>query len=88
MELEQLEWIFSIVNSAIVSVYGIFSSNRARNRQKDILRRRLVNPQYKWRTFKSLCLSIRQDENTTKELLIELGAHASTKSKDVWTLVD
>jgi hypothetical protein len=75
-------------NSAIVSVYGIFSSNRARNRQKEILRRRLLNPQYKWRTFKSLCLSIRQDENTTKELLIELGAHASTKSKDVWTLVD
>ena len=74
------------MNSVIVSLYGIFSSNRARNRQKEILRRRLL--QYKWRTFKSLCLSIRQDENTTKELLIELGAHASTKSKDVWTLMD
>jgi len=82
------EWIFSVVNSVIVSLYGIFSNNRARDRQKQILRKRLLNPRYKWRTFKSLCLSIRQDENSTKELLIELGAHASTKSKDVWTLVD
>jgi hypothetical protein len=82
------EWIFSIVNSVIVSLYGIFSSNRARNRQKEILRKMLLNPRYKWRTFKSLRLSIRQDENSTKELLIELGAHASTKSKDAWTLLD
>ena len=36
--------------------------------------------------MKSLCNSIREDEPTTKRLLIEIGARASTTDKNVWTL--
>jgi hypothetical protein len=84
MGVEELIWNF--VNAIFLSLVGIFSSQRARSRKKDILRGRLSKDGWKWRTLGSLCRSIREDEVPTKELLIEIGARASTKRKDVWTL--
>jgi len=80
------EYIYNIVNAFVLSLFGLFSSNLARNRKKGILRNRLSKDGWQWRRFASLCNAIREDEGTTRELLIELGARASTKRKDVWTL--
>jgi hypothetical protein len=80
------EYIYNIVNAFVLSLFGLFSSNLARNRKKKILRHRLSKDGWQWRSFVSLCNAIREDEGTTRELLIELGARASTKRKDVWTL--
>jgi hypothetical protein len=80
------EIIYNIVNALVLSLVGLFSSEHARDRKKEILRNRLLKDGWKWRRLESLCRAIREDENTIKELLIELGARASTKSRDVWTL--
>ena len=82
------ELICNFVNAIVLSLFGLVSSQRARNRKKKILRNRLLKDGWKWRKFGSLCRSIREDEYATKELLIEMGARASAKSKDVWTLSD
>jgi hypothetical protein len=82
------EYILNIVNAIVLSLFGLFSSNLARNRKKKILRNRLSKDGWRWRSFASLCNAIREDEGTTRELLIEIGARASTKRKDVWTLED
>jgi hypothetical protein len=80
------EIIYNIVNAVILSFFGLFSKHWLRERQKAVLRNRLTKDGKKWRTFPALCRSIRSDGETTRELLIELGAKASTKPKDVWTL--
>ncbi len=80
------EYIYNIVNAFVLSLVGIFSSKLARDRKKNILRNRLSKDGWHWRSFTSLCNAIREDEGTTRELLIELGARASTKGKDMWTL--
>ena len=80
------EWIFNVVNAAILSVAGLLSERWVANRKKKILRNRLLKDGWKWRSFEKLCRAIRENPNTTRDLLIELGAHASTKRRDVWTL--
>jgi hypothetical protein len=82
------EWVFNVVNPILVSLYGIFGDVRRRRFQRKVLRKLLTDGRYEWRTLKSLSRSIREQETTTKELLTELGARASTSAKDVWTLTD
>ena len=80
------EWILNVVNAAILSMAALVSERWVANRKKKILRDRLLKDGWKWRSFESLCRAIRENPTTTRELLIELGAHASTKRRDVWTL--
>jgi hypothetical protein len=80
------EWILNVVNGAILSMAALVSERWVANRKKKILRDRLLKDGWKWRSFESLCRAIRENPTTTRELLIELGAHASTKRRDVWTL--
>ena len=80
------EWILNLVNAAILSMAALVSERWVANRKKKILRDRLLKDGWKWRSFESLCRAIRENPTTTRELLIELGAHASTKRRDVWTL--
>ena len=70
-----LSWLVSLINDR----WG-------KRLKKKILRDRLKKDGWKWRRFESLQRAIREDECATKALLIELGARASTKRKDVWTL--
>jgi hypothetical protein len=80
------EIIYNFVNAFVLSLAGLFGTHWVSDRRKRILRNRLTKDGWKWRRFKSLCRAIREDENSTKDLLIELGARASTKRRDVWTL--
>jgi len=82
------EIILNFVNVCVLALEGLFGRHRVRRHQKVIFRNRLSKDGWKWRSFESLRRAIRDDEATTKELLIELGARSSTKMKDVWTLDD
>jgi hypothetical protein len=87
-DTQELGEMFSgFLNGSVLFLYRLFSERRLRNRQKEILRKSLSH-EWKWRSFKSLCRAIREDEQTTKALLIEIGARSSTKRKDVWTLLE
>lgn len=55
-------------------------------RQKRILMRLLSNARFEWRSMKSMCNAINEDQPTTQRLLIEIGARASTTDNNVWSL--
>jgi hypothetical protein len=84
------EVILNIVNAFVLSLAGLFGGHWARNRKKTILRNRLSKEAWKWRSFDSLCRSIREDGETTKGLLIELGARLAPREKTCgpWTKND
>jgi hypothetical protein len=54
--------------------------------RKDLLKRMLEHPDYKWRSFPRLMHVIGADDETTKRLLLELGARASEDGQNLWGL--
>lgn len=55
--------------------------------RRDLLLKMLNNPQYQWRELETLMHVVGADEETTKRLLLEIGARASEDGKPVWSLV-
>ena len=80
------EVVQGFVTGAVASVYALFSQRRAKKFKITILRARLLKDGYKWRSLTQLARAIRQDKQTTTELLLEMGARRSAGEKDVWTL--
>lgn len=80
------EFLFNLVNSIVLAALGLISSARLEKRKKEILRDRLLRDGWKWRRMKSLRNAIQEDEPTTRRLLFEIGARASTTGDDLWTL--
>ncbi len=56
--------------------------------RKDLLIKMLKHPTYSWRTFETLMHVIGADEDTTKRLLIEVGARASENGQPLWGLIE
>ena len=56
--------------------------------QKDLLLEMLNNPKYNWRELTTLMHVIGSDEETTKRLLLEIGARASEDGKPIWGLIE
>ena len=59
---------------------------RTQARKKRLLRKALGNPAYEWRSIEALQLAIREDAETTRALLIDIGARPSESKKKVWKL--
>lgn len=55
-------------------------------KRREQLRKRLSGNMYKWRSIEHLAAAIGADENTTAELLIEIGARASLTNNKSWAL--
>lgn len=55
--------------------------------RKDLLLEMLNNPKYNWRELATLMHVIGSDEETTKRLLLEVGARASEDGKPIWGLI-
>lgn len=55
--------------------------------RKVLLLEMLSKPEYTWRQFGTLMHVIGADEETTKHLLLEIGARASEDGKSLWGLV-
>ena len=56
--------------------------------RKDMLKEMLNHPKWKWRELATLQHVIGADEQTTKRLLLEIGARASEDGKPLWGLKD
>lgn len=54
---------------------------------KNILLNMLKSPKYEWRKLETLMHVIGADEQTTKRLLLEIGARASEDGKPLWGLI-
>ena len=56
--------------------------------RKDLLLSLLKNPKYTWRRFDTLMHVIGADEETTKRLLLEVGARGSEDGQNLWGLIN
>ncbi len=55
--------------------------------RKNLLLQMLKNPEYNWRELDTLSHVIGADEETTKRLLLRIGARASENGKPLWGLI-
>lgn len=63
-----------------------YSDVRVKNTKKRRLRRLLTDSRYEWREFETLQNAIRENAETTRDLLFEIGARPSIREKNVWTI--
>ena len=56
--------------------------------RKDLLEEMLRSTKYRWRNLDTLMHVIGADEETTKRLLLEIGARASEDGNPLWGLVE
>ncbi|MBZ0113223.1 MAG: hypothetical protein K8J08_12220 [Thermoanaerobaculia bacterium] len=56
--------------------------------RKNLLTGMLRAPEYRWRRLETLMHVIGADEETTKRLLLEIGARASEDGQPLWGLVE
>jgi hypothetical protein len=56
--------------------------------RRDLLLQMLKHPEYKWRRLDTLMHVIGADEQTTKRLLLEVGARASEDGQPLWGLIE
>lgn len=56
--------------------------------RKELLIKMLKSPEHKWRKLNTLMHVVGADEETTKRLLLELGARASEDGKPLWGLIE
>lgn len=80
------EVVQGFITGTVASVLALFSQRKAKKLKIKILRARLLKDGYKWRSLTQLTRAIGQDEATTTELLLEIGARRSAGEKNVWTL--
>jgi len=55
--------------------------------RKNLLLEMLQSPKYPWRKLETLMHVIGSDEETTKRLLLEVGARASEDGQPLWGLI-
>ena len=63
------------------------SAKKAEKARKELLRSMLNHPDYPWRSFTRLKHVIGADDDTTRTLLLHLGARASEDGDDMWGLI-
>lgn len=73
------------------SIANQYYSNRLAKKadepRRDLLRQMLDHPDYKWRNIDTLMHVIGADEESTKRLLLEIGARASENGNPQWSLI-
>lgn len=84
--MEEGYWIYTVVLALVVAAEEWYRRRRVREIKKDILRGMLEDEAWEWRTIAALHRKIRESPETTRELLMEIGATASVGEKEVWTL--
>jgi len=83
--------VASLISSIVDNVFGLLGKApqaRRDEKRKQILRDTLEDEKYEWRSIGLLARLIGEDEDRTRELLISIGARASTGSgNEVWGLI-
>ena len=79
--------VSTVIDRLFEAAQGIPGVRRDQKR-KQILRDTLQDPRYEWRSIGTLARSIGASEEKTRELLVSIGARASTGSgPEVWGLI-
>lgn len=60
---------------------------KADEERRKLLKRMLDHPTHTWRTFDRLKHVIGADDETTKRLLLEIGARGSEDGKPLWGMI-
>ena len=82
----------SLISSIVDNVFGLLGKVPAARRdekRKTILRDTLGDERYTWRSIGTLSRLIGADEDRTRDLLISIGARASTggSEEEMWGLI-
>jgi hypothetical protein len=88
--------LIGVVVGSVVSVVGTLLLHHLQEKSKaksDTPRKKLLSdmlrdPQFDWRSLETLSHVIGADEETTKALLIQVGARASEDGKGLWGLLE
>jgi hypothetical protein len=83
--------IGSVATVAVSIVTHCLKARAAAKREKprrDLLLQMLRHPDYNWRKLDTLMHVIGADEQTTKSLLLQVGARASEDGQPLWGLIE
>jgi hypothetical protein len=80
------ETIVAIVIGFVIAGYELWTRIRLKRLRKHVLRELLGSSDYEWRSLQRLSHSIALDEQSTKDLLIEVHVTPDANGKDLWKL--
>ena len=80
------EEIAGAVYGSIMAVWAIFQGESLERKRKRRLQRMLTDPKWDWRSLTWLSASIGADHETTKRLLIKIGARPRPTNSQYWGL--
>lgn len=80
------EIVVLIVIGFVIGGYEVWTRARLKRLRKHVLRELLGDSHYDWRSLRRLAHSIGLDEQSTKDLLIEVHATPDATGKDLWKL--
>jgi len=78
----------SIVSTACQYWFQERPRRKADEERKKLLKRMLEHPRFSWRNLERLKHVIGADDETTKRLLLEIGARASEDGQPLWGLIE
>lgn len=85
--MDEREIIITFLCGCAVALEEWYRRHRIRKLKRRILRNLLTDPRWEWRRLESLSRAVGDEPlESTKELLLEIGARQSTKDRDVWTI--
>ena len=79
--------IFSTAGQIGLAAYHEWRAYRRNKGRRELLRQMLDDPAHNWRSLDTLRHVIGCDADTTKQLLLEIGARASESGTDRWAYV-
>ena len=81
--------IITIIGNILVQWLKHRAEYRKDEQRRNLLNKMLNDERFKggWRTLDTLMHVIGSDQDTTKRLLIEIGARASEDGQDKWSLI-
>lgn len=80
------EEIAGVVYGSIMAVWAIFQGESLERKRKCRLQRMLSDPKWDWRSLTWLSASIGADQETTKRLLMKMGARPRPTNSQYWGL--
>jgi hypothetical protein len=80
--------VATVAGSIVLHCLKARAAEKREKPRRDVLLQMLRNPEYKWRKLDTLMHVIGADEQTTKRLLLEIGARASEDGQPLWGLIE
>ena len=79
--------VIQIIGSVVKHYLEQRTKDRTDERRKQLLMTMLESERFKWRNLETLMHVIGADEETTKRLLLEIGARGSEDKQELWGLI-